>query len=183
MKHMIVAQPKTIQEIRDDRYAIYKKSYLHEDLINNVLMQHNWSIFLSFLENRQIMEAQLNYDYDSLEGDLDLSYYQKYTYKGYSLLGITTIAVHTFKTSVSSNKKHVSFSDKKEFIPKLLAFDIEQTKKDKYLALLTKYEEFGPSIIKKMLLLQDILLSLKIELPQELHHIPLLMFEMEESLL
>ncbi len=179
----IILIPKTMQEIKDERDFIYNKSYYHEDPINNILIQRNWQGFLNFLKHRQWMEAQLHYDYDSLEDDPDLAWYQQYTSRGYSLAGIATIALYTFNPDLPF-KQHVSFSDKKEFILKLQAFDFQTTSKDKYLALRTKYDEFGPAIIKKMLLLQDMLLLSEIDVPQEaIHDIPLLMFEAEESLL
>ena len=183
MKKEIILIPKTMQDIRDERDFIHNQSYHHEDPINNVLIYKNWYNFLKFLENRQIIEAQPNYDYDSLEDEPDLSWYQNYTSKGYSLVGLTTIALHAFDPSAIPSKKHVLFSAKKNYIPLLLISGFKKTEKDKYLALLTKDEEFGPVIIKKMLLLQEILLVLEIELPQEVRDIPLAMFEAEESLL
>src|ERR1700681_2208859 len=91
MKKEIIFKPKIMQDIRNERDFIYKHTYHHEDPVNDVLFQNNWSKFLQFLENRQTIEANPGYDYDSLE-DTDLSWYQKYTLEEYSLLGIVTIA-------------------------------------------------------------------------------------------
>jgi hypothetical protein len=181
MKKEIVFKPKTMQDIRDERDSIHNKNYYHADPIMNVLFQCYWDSFSKFLKERQIIEAKPEYIYDSLE-DEDMSWYQNYTSQGYSFLGITTIAL-TFKPSVPLSRT-ASFKSKKKYISELLVFGFKTTNKDKYLSLLTKYEEFGPSIIKKKLLLPDILPVLETEALQEItKNILLLMFEMEESLL
>lgn len=82
------------------------------------------------------------------------------------------------------NPKQAPFKEKKEVVQRFLKIKPEPTSKDTYFALHTKYEEFGPTIIKKILLLKDILLVSEIEVPQEaICDIPLLMFNAEESLL
>lgn len=181
MKKEIVFKPKTMQDIRDERDSIHNNFYHFDDPAMEVLFQRNWDRFSKFLEKRQIIEAKPEYVYDSLE-DEDMSWYQNYTSQGYSLLGITTIALR-FKFLASSSPT-ASFKSKKKYISELLVFDFKTTNKDKYLSLLTKYEEFGPSIIKKKLLLPDILPVLETEALQEItKNILLLMFEMEDSLL
>jgi hypothetical protein len=90
----------------------------------------------------------------------------------YSCLGSATMA------------ENVSYQDKKQFIQKLLGLHFTPTPGDKELALLTKYEEFGPSIIKIFLNLQNSLFLSEMDLPQEIIPlITLLMFETEKSLL
>jgi hypothetical protein len=187
MEKEIVFKPKTMQDIKKDRDFIHDYSYHNsDDAMNNVFVQRNWPMFLRVLEIVQT-ETKQEYVYDNSEAlseDEDLAYYQKYTLNGYSLIGIATIALQTYPFSRAPSKKDVIFKEKKEFIPKLFAFGLNITEKDKYFALNTKYEEFGAIIIKKMLLLPDILLLSETDVPQEaIRDIPLLMFELEESLL
>ena len=84
----------------------------------------------------------------------------------YSCLGSATMA------------RDVSFEEIKQFIQKLLLLGFTPTSADKKLALLATYEEFGTSIIKKKLLLQQSSLMLQ----ETVHYISLLMFNAEESL-
>jgi hypothetical protein len=177
MEKEIIFKPKTMQDIRNERDFIYNHTYHHEDPVNNVLFQKNWPRFLNLLEYQQKIESSPTYIFDSLE-DEDLSYYQKYTFQGYSLLGIATIALHILL------EENVSFKEQKEFIPKLLAFDFKRTEKDPYLALLAKYEEFGPCIIKKICTFQHAPILTEIKMPEEvIPLITLLMWNIEESLL
>ena len=130
--------------------------------------------------------------------------------EGYSFLGLATIAIKNQelpKNKDSFNQPHliirdlwekdrlkvqalqhnpiqVPFNQKKEHIQELLKLDFQLADKDKYFALLAKYEEYGPSIITKKMLLQYSQFLSEIELPQEIiDYISLLMFETEESLL
>jgi hypothetical protein len=191
MEQAIISKPKTIQDIRTDRDEIYKKRFNDAATVKGpldyILFQSNWSLCLEQL--KQV--TTFNY--------IELKDCLRFREKEYSFLGLVTIAIksehmpdehfmmkgiHNKNLLNKKNPEQPSFNEKKEHIRELLLLGFKPTAKDKYFALLATYEEHGPSIINKKLLLQNLPLLSEIEIPQEImQYITQLMWETEESLL
>jgi hypothetical protein len=194
MEKEIVFIPKTMQEIRDERNEIYEKILIHEQNMqlnskyrkNNYLL-HNDAMFIVF------QDKSLPYK----DVPCHRPYLQKLCFEKCSCLTLAIIAIERPKFvadydkwgqmcnyNLMQNPKQAPFKEKKEAVQAFLKIELQPTSKDRYFALLTKCDEFVPTIIKKILLLRDILLLSEIEVPQEaIRDIPLLMFNAEESLL
>jgi hypothetical protein len=109
----IVAKPRTMQDIRDDRDAIYKKRSENSiSLVDDILFQESWP---DCIETLKTVYASYYYeeedapddDYDDYNGENDKFFKQCIIFKekGYSFLGLATIAR---KEIIPSNKPFYS---------------------------------------------------------------------------
>jgi hypothetical protein len=193
MEKEIVFKPKTMQDIRDERSEIYKEILEKEKLYQLSLEYKKNNPFDTYdIYTDQIFFQRYPLDSD----DLSTPQLQDFRFKEYSFLSFAIIAVNRpiftsekdewgqkYNLRHTKHPKPAPFKNKKATAQSLLKINIQPTSKDKYLALLTKYEKFGPSIIKKLLNLQHLLFLSKVDIPQEIIPlITLLMWDTEESL-
>jgi hypothetical protein len=190
MKRANTIRPLTMQDIRNDRNAIYSKRFNSASLLSctldYTLFQEYWTTQPSELTKEQQKSFLLS----------PAKYYtEQFAGQKYSALGITTIAIKSERIAAEDinargerkrkllNKEHpeqVPFKKKKEHIKELLTLGVKPTESDRYLALLATYEEHGSLIITKQLLLQLSSLLSEIYVPQDiLNYIALLMFKTE----
>ncbi len=197
MEKEIVLKPKTMQEIKNE--CVKFEITLH----NNYLF---WWWGTTDCPNSFFLDCTYRQEFhketyrerashcQNLQTILDENFFRSYNIKNLSKLPADQLkilkkirsdedALYSCLGSATM-AQNVSFQEIKEFIQKLLNLGFAPTPNDKELAFFRKYQEFGPAIIKKMLLLQDILLTLDTDIRQAfIKYIPLLMFEIEESLL
>lgn len=193
MEKETVVPPKTMQEIRDERTFIYQKRLNFDAIatypLDSILFQEHWSNNISLFKKEPHNTSSILPNY---------TWHKDFTEHGYSLIGITTIAIKSGSnrfegTSTEGTRKkellnkkdpiQVSFKEKKEHIRQFLTLGFIPNKKDTYFALLAKYEQYASLIIKNHLNLQHAPLVSEINIPEDIiRYISLLMFDTEESL-
>jgi hypothetical protein len=185
MEDKTVAKPKSIRKIKKDRDKIYQEILTEERLRQ--------------LERPYFKASDQYYSLNPIlfqdQNDLTVHsfYHNNFRFKGCSYLGLATMRIKRpnftyedryggfYNYCLIRNPKQASFKEKKETIQLLKKNKVKKTRKDKRFAFLAKYEEFAPTIIQKILILQNLFLS---SIRQEIiKNIALLMWETEESLL
>jgi hypothetical protein len=205
MEQSIVCKPKTIQDIRNDRNAIYRERLYNRATyispLDDIFFQEHWSYHLTTLKKAQTKEPlSLNHNDDNFGLIYNINWYKTFNFNNYSFLGLATIAIKSEREPTDNifsdgernqkllNKENpiqVPFEQKKEHIQKLFSFGFEPTSQDKYFASLEKWERCNALLMVKRMcsLLKSPLLS-EMNVPQEIiKFITLLMWETEESLL
>jgi hypothetical protein len=196
MEQEIVVKTKTMQqikqEIKNNRNTIYQErlqNFALGDLpIDHILFQHLWPLSLGIYKWGQTKEKTSfpeNYDVTKVKNAQEMYLRDvNFTNHGYSFLGLATIAIRGKPISdgggcykYREHKKvllregilnRIPFTKTKEHIQQLLAVGFEPTDKDKDAIFLATYKKCGPSIIKKILLLQNLFISSRIETPYQI---------------
>jgi hypothetical protein len=186
MEQAVVTKPKTIQEIRNNRDYIYQRRAYKESKFDTFIggfdalfFQNQWESHLKQLREPWVWGSKDRFND-----------YLTYKRKGYSALGIVTIAIINKplmkeffsicnRHILTKKNIHVSFNEKKEHIQELLKIGFKPIEKDKEFALLEKCERCQKKLIFFLLPLLT-----EINVPQDIiNYITLLMWETEESLL
>ncbi|HEX4069502.1 MAG TPA: hypothetical protein VHX42_05385, partial [Candidatus Babeliales bacterium] len=187
MEQITVVKPKTMQEIREDRNAIYAWRTRKEMKRNSCYCGFDEYFFQNYWTSslNELTEYSCN-DYKNFKKYLKCNH-EGDPYEGYSALGIAAMAIknkkslkqHYFKNTNSFNNKtnvEISFKEKKTYIKDLMDFGFQLTEKDKEVDMLNAYEQ---AIATKLFLQRSQFLS-KIELPQEIvDHIALIMSQIK----
>jgi hypothetical protein len=170
IKEITVVKPKTMQEIRDDRDAIYKErlnleksQQLYDKIMPRYIVDH--ILFQDDLSKTEHLLLHRSY-----KGPIILN---KYSYLGIAIIAIQRPQFFTIEDRyyrgyhndcLIKNPKQIPFKEKKEYIQKLYDLGFGPTDADKDFDKLGAYEQAALS----RLLLQHSPVVSEIQLPQEI---------------